>query len=569
MIDTRKISTKPKKGNHPIIISAAAVTQRLTQLFLLNGSVEVEIQTPWDERQGESEGPKVTLWKNLFQSTKIEHPIMSKEVKEGNSNTIQKRSAEDKCEFLKEIGDTSIKGSPTLSLAILPENVIIIIQSYPKNESLQYLCANGTLSADPANFSSAAKSCSLRNITTVNSGYLSNISIGEPCWIQNETIDREVALFYNYEMRTNEGSCYRIDRNEKTTMAATDSLLHKTIRVMKYQNYSVQIKSCCERPSTTDSTPIDPGTTPQGKLHPPTVITTTKSTDNSRAGYAITILLIFIGAIFAVLCLFFLCCKICCTPKRRPSYKVEYADPSDVIASSSGAEYSTPYDTCKARNRVVKVTTKTKGAGKNKVSLRKKLSQRFSSRPRGRRRENDSGFSDLLESDVSKVSGKEDQMESKEAQYMEIPLTKLNVTKSLSNPSYSKVDRKSNGRGDNDKKETGVRFTLPNSGLQERQKLSSPSPRQERVDSPYESLPDKDKNNKVCEVRNNEKKNLTENPYAVPECDKERPIQSKPPETDTSRDSPYAEINHVFPVDGDAKVKRFIKAMGEGENPYM
>ncbi|XP_062573929.1 uncharacterized protein LOC134235790 isoform X10 [Saccostrea cucullata] len=518
MIDTRKISTKPKKGNHPIIISAAAVTQRLTQLFLLNGSVEVEIQTPWDERQGESEGPKVTLWKNLFQSTKIEHPIMSKEVKEGNSNTIQKRSAEDKCEFLKEIGDTSIKGSPTLSLAILPENVIIIIQSYPKNESLQYLC---------------------------------------------------VALFYNYEMSTNGRSCYRIDRNEKTTMAATDSLLHKTIRVMKYQNYSVQIKSCCERPSTTDSTPIDPGTTPQGKLHPPTVITTTKSTDNSRAGYAITILLIFIGAIFAVLCLFFLCCKICCTPKRRPSYKVEYADPSDVIASSSGAEYSTPYDTCKARNRVVKVTTKTKGAGKNKVSLRKKLSQRFSSRPRGRRRENDSGFSDLLESDVSKVSGKEDQMESKEAQYMEIPLTKLNVTKSLSNPSYSKVDRKSNGRGDNDKKETGVRFTLPNSGLQERQKLSSPSPRQERVDSPYESLPDKDKNNKVCEVRNNEKKNLTENPYAVPECDKERPIQSKPPETDTSRDSPYAEINHVFPVDGDAKVKRFIKAMGEGENPYM
>ncbi|XP_062573920.1 uncharacterized protein LOC134235790 isoform X2 [Saccostrea cucullata] len=569
MIDTRKISTKPKKGNHPIIISAAAVTQRLTQLFLLNGSVEVEIQTPWDERQGESEGPKVTLWKNLFQSTKIEHPIMSKEVKEGNSNTIQKRSAEDECKFLKEIGDMSIKGAPTFSLAILPENVIIIIQSYPINESLRYLCANGTLSADPANFSSAAKSCSLRNITTVNSGYLSNISIGEPCWIQNETIDREVALFYNYEMRTNEGSCYRIDRNEKTTMAATDSLLHKTIRVMKYQNYSVQIKSCCERPSTTDSTPIDPGTTPQGKLHPPTVITTTKSTDNSRAGYAITILLIFIGAIFAVLCLFFLCCKICCTPKRRPSYKVEYADPSDVIASSSGAEYSTPYDTCKARNRVVKVTTKTKGAGKNKVSLRKKLSQRFSSRPRGRRRENDSGFSDLLESDVSKVSGKEDQMESKEAQYMEIPLTKLNVTKSLSNPSYSKVDRKSNGRGDNDKKETGVRFTLPNSGLQERQKLSSPSPRQERVDSPYESLPDKDKNNKVCEVRNNEKKNLTENPYAVPECDKERPIQSKPPETDTSRDSPYAEINHVFPVDGDAKVKRFIKAMGEGENPYM
>ncbi|XP_061178171.1 uncharacterized protein LOC133186837 isoform X2 [Saccostrea echinata] len=533
---------------------AAAPTQRHTKLFLLNDSMEVEIQTPWDDREREFESPEVTLGRNQLEEIKNELPVTSKEVKESHSNAIQERSAPDKCKFLKKIGDMSLKGAPTFSLAILPKNVVIIIQSYPKNESLRYLCANGTLSADPANFSSAESSCSLRNITKVNLDYFSNISISDPCWIQSETIDREALLFYNYEMSTEEGSCYKINREEKTTTAATDLFLRKTIRFTSFQNFSVQIKPCCDVSSTADSTTVDPGTTPK---------------DNSKAGNAIKILLIFIGAIFAVLCLFFLCCKFCCTPKRRPSYKVEYADPSDVIASSSGAEYSTPYDTCKARNKVVKVTAKAKGAGKNKVSLRKKLSQRFSSsRPRGRRRDNDSGFSDLLESDVSKVSGKEDQMESKEAQYMEIPLTNLNVTKSLSNPSYTLVDGKPNGRGDNDKKESGVRFTLPMSGLKEKQKLCSTSQRQENADAPYESLPDKYKSNEACKM-STEETNLTENPYAVPDCDKKSPTPSKPPETDKSRDSPYSEIKHVFSIEGDTKVKRFIKAMGEGENPYM
>ncbi|XP_055996587.1 uncharacterized protein LOC125648176 isoform X10 [Ostrea edulis] len=428
-------------------------------------------------------------------------------------NSIKERSAPDTCHLLKKIRDDSKNGTSPFSLGVLSD-VIIIIQMYPRSASLRYLCANGILSTDLANFSSAESSCSLRNITTVNGNNVTNITISEPSWINYETMDRQ------------------------------DSALQKTIRIIKYHNFT-QIRSCCEGLSVVPTT-VTTHTTPQDK--------------GSRTNTAITILIIFIAAVFTVVCLVFLCCKVCCTPKRRPSYKVEYADPSDVIASSSGAEYSTPYDTCKTRNKVVKVTAASRGASgrKPKVSLRKRISQKLgSSRSRRRRRENDSGFSDLLESDGSKMSGRGDQMDAKEGQYMEIPLVNVPVLKTVSNASYTLVEGKQNGH----------KIALPIQELKEKQKMSNIFSR-EKSDDPYESLPDNDKNNHACDATTSVlDKNAAENPYAVPDCDDYKKYPSQAQEMGILPNNPYAQIKHVPEETGGATVKRFIK--GQEENHYM
>ncbi|XP_055996589.1 uncharacterized protein LOC125648176 isoform X13 [Ostrea edulis] len=535
-----------------------------TRKLLLNGSTEVHIRAPQDG-EGKSRLSEVTLGEGSVETEILQrelpvmqpkiletHPNSIKErsapgnsindrsapgnsIKErsapgnsteersapGNSteersapgNSIKERSAPDTCHLLKKIRDDSKNGTSPFSLGVLSD-VIIIIQMYPRSASLRYLCANGILSTDLANFSSAESSCSLRNITTVNGNNVTNITISEPSWINYETMDRQ------------------------------DSALQKTIRIIKYHNFT-QIRSCCEGLSVVPTT-VTTHTTPQDK--------------GSRTNTAITILIIFIAAVFTVVCLVFLCCKVCCTPKRRPSYKVEYADPSDVIASSSGAEYSTPYDTCKTRNKVVKVTAASRGASgrKPKVSLRKRISQKLgSSRSRRRRRENDSGFSDLLESDGSKMSGRGDQMDAKEGQYMEIPLVNVPVLKTVSNASYTLVEGKQNGH----------KIALPIQELKEKQKMSNIFSR-EKSDDPYESLPDNDKNNHACDATTSVlDKNAAENPYAVPDCDDYKKYPSQAQEMGILPNNPYAQIKHVPEETGGATVKRFIK--GQEENHYM
>ncbi|XP_055996581.1 uncharacterized protein LOC125648176 isoform X4 [Ostrea edulis] len=576
-----------------------------TRKLLLNGSTEVHIRAPQDG-EGKSRLSEVTLGEGSVETEILQrelpvmqpkiletHPNSIKErsapgnsindrsapgnsIKErsapGNSteersapgNSTEERSAPDTCHLLKKIRDDSKNGTSPFSLGVLSD-VIIIIQMYPRSASLRYLCANGILSTDLANFSSAESSCSLRNITTVNGNNVTNITISEPSWINYETMDRQGMIWF--EMSSKMDSCSKITSNERDKVSYggghpindTNSALQKTIRIIKYHNFT-QIRSCCEGLSVVPTT-VTTHTTPQGNHHQSTVITTTTATDKgSRTNTAITILIIFIAAVFTVVCLVFLCCKVCCTPKRRPSYKVEYADPSDVIASSSGAEYSTPYDTCKTRNKVVKVTAASRGASgrKPKVSLRKRISQKLgSSRSRRRRRENDSGFSDLLESDGSKMSGRGDQMDAKEGQYMEIPLVNVPVLKTVSNASYTLVEGKQNGH----------KIALPIQELKEKQKMSNIFSR-EKSDDPYESLPDNDKNNHACDATTSVlDKNAAENPYAVPDCDDYKKYPSQAQEMGILPNNPYAQIKHVPEETGGATVKRFIK--GQEENHYM
>ncbi|XP_055996585.1 uncharacterized protein LOC125648176 isoform X8 [Ostrea edulis] len=561
-----------------------------TRKLLLNGSTEVHIRAPQDG-EGKSRLSEVTLGEGSVETEILQrelpvmqpkiletHPNSIKErsapgnsindrsapgnsIKErsapGNSteersapgNSTEERSAPDTCHLLKKIRDDSKNGTSPFSLGVLSD-VIIIIQMYPRSASLRYLCANGILSTDLANFSSAESSCSLRNITTVNGNNVTNITISEPSWINYETMDRQGMIWF--EMSSKMDSCSKITSNERDKVSYggghpindTNSALQKTIRIIKYHNFT-QIRSCCEGLSVVPTT-VTTHTTPQDK--------------GSRTNTAITILIIFIAAVFTVVCLVFLCCKVCCTPKRRPSYKVEYADPSDVIASSSGAEYSTPYDTCKTRNKVVKVTAASRGASgrKPKVSLRKRISQKLgSSRSRRRRRENDSGFSDLLESDGSKMSGRGDQMDAKEGQYMEIPLVNVPVLKTVSNASYTLVEGKQNGH----------KIALPIQELKEKQKMSNIFSR-EKSDDPYESLPDNDKNNHACDATTSVlDKNAAENPYAVPDCDDYKKYPSQAQEMGILPNNPYAQIKHVPEETGGATVKRFIK--GQEENHYM
>ncbi|XP_055996588.1 uncharacterized protein LOC125648176 isoform X11 [Ostrea edulis] len=551
-----------------------------TRKLLLNGSTEVHIRAPQDG-EGKSRLSEVTLGEGSVETEILQRelPVMQPKILEthpnsikersapgnsindrsapGNSikersapgNSTEERSAPDTCHLLKKIRDDSKNGTSPFSLGVLSD-VIIIIQMYPRSASLRYLCANGILSTDLANFSSAESSCSLRNITTVNGNNVTNITISEPSWINYETMDRQGMIWF--EMSSKMDSCSKITSNERDKVSYggghpindTNSALQKTIRIIKYHNFT-QIRSCCEGLSVVPTT-VTTHTTPQDK--------------GSRTNTAITILIIFIAAVFTVVCLVFLCCKVCCTPKRRPSYKVEYADPSDVIASSSGAEYSTPYDTCKTRNKVVKVTAASRGASgrKPKVSLRKRISQKLgSSRSRRRRRENDSGFSDLLESDGSKMSGRGDQMDAKEGQYMEIPLVNVPVLKTVSNASYTLVEGKQNGH----------KIALPIQELKEKQKMSNIFSR-EKSDDPYESLPDNDKNNHACDATTSVlDKNAAENPYAVPDCDDYKKYPSQAQEMGILPNNPYAQIKHVPEETGGATVKRFIK--GQEENHYM
>ncbi|XP_055996590.1 uncharacterized protein LOC125648176 isoform X14 [Ostrea edulis] len=521
-----------------------------TRKLLLNGSTEVHIRAPQDG-EGKSRLSEVTLGEGSVETEILQRelPVMQPKILETHPNSIKERSAPDTCHLLKKIRDDSKNGTSPFSLGVLSD-VIIIIQMYPRSASLRYLCANGILSTDLANFSSAESSCSLRNITTVNGNNVTNITISEPSWINYETMDRQGMIWF--EMSSKMDSCSKITSNERDKVSYggghpindTNSALQKTIRIIKYHNFT-QIRSCCEGLSVVPTT-VTTHTTPQDK--------------GSRTNTAITILIIFIAAVFTVVCLVFLCCKVCCTPKRRPSYKVEYADPSDVIASSSGAEYSTPYDTCKTRNKVVKVTAASRGASgrKPKVSLRKRISQKLgSSRSRRRRRENDSGFSDLLESDGSKMSGRGDQMDAKEGQYMEIPLVNVPVLKTVSNASYTLVEGKQNGH----------KIALPIQELKEKQKMSNIFSR-EKSDDPYESLPDNDKNNHACDATTSVlDKNAAENPYAVPDCDDYKKYPSQAQEMGILPNNPYAQIKHVPEETGGATVKRFIK--GQEENHYM
>lgn len=499
-----------------------------TLLLPNGGSAEVPIRPP----EGLEEGPisqDVALGWNLTEGviTDTEIPGSLPTNHKTHAAPIRERSAKDEsCQLLKEIQNNSRKGSSTIDLGVMSDK-LIVIQSYPSNALLRYLCEDETLSSITANFTTAMSECSLLNITVFSDNF-TDMDIKEPTWINYENIDRSAILWKKMNLKE---LCLKSDPGTKETNE-TDTSLHTTLRVLSYDNYNIEIRTCCNDDVINTSTVSIP-TTPTEKTR--------------TANEAITVLIIFIATIFGVLCFTFLLCKVCCTPKRRPSYKVEYADPSDVIISSSGAEYSTPYDTCQSKNRIVKVTGANKNAGGKRRKISKKsFSFRFgSSRLKGRKRENDSGFSDLMESEASRVSGREDQLEAKETQYMEIPLVNIHVpvSKSLSNPSYTYVEGKTTGQLDKNKKETSVRFTIPISEPRENQistkKTSSEYNNQE---NPYECLSDNDKNYSTCNISPLEKNK--ENPYAVPDCDTSQANAKKSPEADKPHDSPYAEINH-------------------------
>lgn len=512
--------------------SFGAFPTNRTLLLSDGGSAEVPIR-PIQDMEEDTISQDVALGWNLTHrvTTHTEIPRSIPTNYKTHAASIRERSAKDtlSCQLLKDIQNGSMKGSSTIDLGVMA-NKLIVIQSYPSNASLRYLCEDRHLSNHTADFTSAMSSCALLNITKLNND-LTDLNIEEPSWINYETLDRSAILWK--EIDVEEGSCLKLETGHKKDNK-TDISLHSTLRVLKYNDY-IQIQSCCNGDAIDIST----------------VSITTTSTEKTRpANEAITVLIIFIATIFGVLCFTFLLCKICCTPKRRPSYKVEYADPSDVIISSSGAEYSTPYDTCQTKNKIVKVTGATKNAGgkRRKVS-KKSFSFRFgSSRLKGRKRENDSGFSDLMESEASKISGREDQLEAKETQYMEIPLANIHVpvSKSLSNPSYTYVEGKTTGQQDKYMKETSVRFTIPISEPRENQtstkKQSSGS---NQLENPYECLPDNDKNYSTCNISPRERnRDLEENPYALPDCDNSQANAKNTPEANKPHDSPYAEINH-------------------------
>ncbi|XP_034309259.2 uncharacterized protein [Magallana gigas] len=488
-----------------------------TLLLPNGGSAEVPIRPP----EGLEEGPisqDVALGWNLTEgvitdteipgSLPTSHkthaaPIRERSAK-GKDLYVVQETANESCQLLKEIQNNSTKGSSTIYLGVMSSEELIVIQSYPSNALLRYLCEDEKLSPIAANFTTAMSECSLLNITVFSDNF-TDMDIKEPTWINYENIDR------------------------------SDTSLHTTLRVLSY-NYTIDILPCCNDDVIDDV------------INTSTVsIPTTPTEKTTTANEAITVLIIFIATIFGVLCFTFLLCKVCCTPKRRPSYKVEYADPSDVIISSSGAEYSTPYDTCQSKNRIVKVTGANKNAGGKRRKISKKsFSFRFgSSRLKGRKRENDSGFSDLMESEASRVSGREDQLEAKETQYMEIPLVNIHVpvSKSLSNPSYTYVEGKTTGQLDKNKKETSVRFTIPISEPRENQiSTKKPSSECNNQENPYECLSDNDQNYSTCNISPLEKNK--ENPYALPDCDSSQANAKKSPEADKPHDSPYAEINH-------------------------
>lgn len=505
-----------------------------TLLLPNGGSAEVPIRPP----EGLEEGPisqDVALGWNLTEGviTDTEIPGSLPTSHKTHAAPIRERSAKDEsCQLLKEIQNNSTNGSSTIYLGVMP-NKLIVIQSYPSNALLKYLCEEEKLSPITANFTTAMSVCSLLNITKPRGNFI-DMDIKEPTWINYENIDRSAILWYEMNLEEETWFCLKYTGTKETY--ETDTSLHTTLRVLSYDNYTIDILPCC------NDDVID------YVINTSTVsIPTTPTEKTTTANEAITVLIIFIATIFGVLCFTFLLCKVCCTPKRRPSYKVEYADPSDVIISSSGAEYSTPYDTCQSKNRIVKVTGANKNAGGKRRKISKKsFSFRFgSSRLKGRKRENDSGFSDLMESEASRVSGREDQLEAKETQYMEIPLVNIHVpvSKSLSNPSYTYVEGKTTGQLDKNKKETSVRFTIPISEPRENQiSTKEPSSEYNNQENPYECLSDNDKNYSTCNISPLEKNK--ENPYAVPDCDTSQANAKKSPEADKPHDSPYAEINH-------------------------
>lgn len=514
-----------------------------TLLLPNGGSAEVPIRPP----EGLEEGPisqDVALGWNLTEgvitdteipgSLPTSHkthaaPIRERSAK-GKDLYVVQETANESCQLLKEIQNNSTKGSSTIYLGVMSSEELIVIQSYPSNALLRYLCEDEKLSPIAANFTTAMSECSLLNITVFSDNF-TDMDIKEPTWINYENIDRSAILWKEMNLET--GLCLKYTGTKETY--ETDTSLHTTLRVLSY-NYTIDILPCCNDDVIDDV------------INTSTVsIPTTPTEKTTTANEAITVLIIFIATIFGVLCFTFLLCKVCCTPKRRPSYKVEYADPSDVIISSSGAEYSTPYDTCQSKNRIVKVTGANKNAGGKRRKISKKsFSFRFgSSRLKGRKRENDSGFSDLMESEASRVSGREDQLEAKETQYMEIPLVNIHVpvSKSLSNPSYTYVEGKTTGQLDKNKKETSVRFTIPISEPRENQiSTKKPSSECNNQENPYECLSDNDKNYSTCNISPLEKNK--ENPYALPDCDSSQANAKKSPEADKPHDSPYAEINH-------------------------
>ncbi|XP_022341930.1 uncharacterized protein LOC111135821 isoform X3 [Crassostrea virginica] len=485
------------------------------------------------------------------------------EIIKTHPTSIKERSAPDKqaCQFLDQISDASRNGTPILSLGIFP-SVILIIQSYPTSTPLKYLCADEGQSFDFANFSSAERNCSLRNITSAYEDSLLDMEISDPIWIKYEALDRSEVLWM--ELDLDKRSCQREKSQPKVFDSDVD--LQKTLRVVKYENFSVQIQSCCDKRSP-DVTTVSMTTTPTGKhRRTPDLTTSLPPEKTSTANKAITMLMIFIAAIFLFACLIFIICKVCCTPKSRPSYKVEYADPSDVIISSSGAEYSTPYDTCQSRTRVkVSGATKEATAKKRKVSM-KKISRRFtSSRSKGRKRENDSGYSDLLESEASKMSARDD---AKEAQYMEIPLANIPVSRTLGNPSYTYVEGKINGKAlsNKDRKMAGFQFTIPIS--EPKGKVESAKarlPETNLSENPYDVVSESDKNIPICDLSSSEgKRNLVENPYAVPDCGTNKESSPNAQESDNSCESPSTQLEDCTSDEARPKTNPVTE-----ENPYM
>nr|XP_022341955.1 uncharacterized protein LOC111135842 isoform X1 [Crassostrea virginica] len=221
-------------------------------LVLSDGSAEIPIHP----RQSEKQDPpvEVTLERDLFlpESTHTNFAMAFPEIIKTHPTSIKKRSAPDKqaCQFLDQISDASQKGAPILSLGILP-SVILIIQSYPTSTPLKYLCADEGQSFDFANFSSAERNCSLQNITSAYEDSLLDMEISDPIWIKYEALDQSEVLWM--ELDLDKRSCQREKSQPKVFDSDVD--LQKTLRMVRYENFSVQIQSCCDKRSPDVTTP--------------------------------------------------------------------------------------------------------------------------------------------------------------------------------------------------------------------------------------------------------------------------------------------------------------------------
>uniref|UniRef100_A0A8W8N032 Uncharacterized protein n=1 Tax=Magallana gigas TaxID=29159 RepID=A0A8W8N032_MAGGI len=113
-----------------------------TLLLPNGGSAEVPIRPP----EGLEEGPisqDVALGWNLTEGviTDTEIPGSLPTSHKTHAAPIRERSAKDEsCQLLKEIQNNSTNGSSTIYLGVMSSDELIVIQSYPSNALLRYLC---------------------------------------------------------------------------------------------------------------------------------------------------------------------------------------------------------------------------------------------------------------------------------------------------------------------------------------------------------------------------------------------------------------------------------------------